>query len=137
MRDIGLYISPAQIPSVWDEVKPFLSKCDGYRMSAEDHYEPLCDGSQNLWLCYHDKQIVGACVTTIVHYPKTSILEVTTLGGCGGNWNEMMEDVEQFAIANQCSRVEIVGRAGWLKALTGYSVVSTIISKEIGESNVS
>ena len=131
MRDSVLLVQPEQVNSVWSIVEPYLARVESYRLNTSHLYQWLINGQQQLWLCLSDQKIVGACVTAFIDYPMARVLEVSTLGGDGGNWNEMMLDVEQYAKSCGCSRIEIVGRKGWLRALEGYAPIQTTISKEL------
>lgn len=133
MRDVGVLVQPAQVPALWPWVQHWLAKADGYRSTADDLYPLLCRGERQLWLCLSGECLSGACITRLAEYPQCKAVVVTTLGGDGGDWNAMLQDVEDYARAHGCDRLEIQGRRGWLRALQGYQEVSTVISKELGE----
>jgi hypothetical protein len=132
MRDCGVLVYREQVPAVWPQVEHFIRLTDGYRSTADDLYPLLLNGDRQLWLCVSRGQIVGACISRVVEYPQSRAVLVTTLGGCGGDWVQMLEDVEQFARASGCARVEVQGRYGWVRKLDGYAPVSATLSKEVG-----
>ncbi|MFZ9767211.1 MAG: hypothetical protein ACO3C4_01805 [Candidatus Limnocylindrus sp.] len=69
-------------------------------------------------------------VTTIDEYPLSKICTVV-LGA--GNLSEcrdvLLPKMEQFAKGHGCSRLMIVGRAGWEKALPGFKRTAVISEK--------
>jgi hypothetical protein len=72
-------------------------------------------------------------VTNIVEYAKCRAIVVTTLGGDNADWDAALKTLERYGVSRGCDRMEVIGRRGWLRALSGFTDESTTISKPIGE----
>lgn len=71
-------------------------------------------------------------VTEIRQYPKAKVCRIWLAGGDMNELvNEMLPDVEAWAKARGCGRVEICGRKGWKRVLKGYREPYAVLTKEI------
>lgn len=92
----------------------------------------LFDGLDQLWIVWDGKKVSAAAVTSlgIVNDVKTC-----TIVACGGDdfscFGHFIDDLEQFAKAENCKAVRINGRPGWKRALSGYGLQSVVLRKEI------
>ncbi len=88
-----------------------------------------------LWGVAREGIFIGAAVTEVVQYPNTSALRITTLGGEGmAKWvDDMGKVLEKFAKSIGASRIEAVGRKGFIRRLAplGYRPAYTIMIKEV------
>lgn len=129
--NFGLLVSPAQVERVWPLAEPYLLRVNNYRSTLEDIYPLLVSGDRQLWVCITDAQIVGACITQIADHAQTRTFIIHTMGGDGGDWDAMIQDVEDFARAHGCSHVEVCGRAGWARKLSGFTELYRTFTKRL------
>lgn len=130
MRDRGVYVPVDKIPSVWPKISHYIARCDGEYTTSMNMFKLLVDGRRLLFLTIKGSNVQGACIVRIVDGTRR-IFRITTLGGDGVNWEECMIDAERYAKEAGCSHIEIQGRRGWLRRLSGYTERYTVIGKEI------
>ena len=71
-------------------------------------------------------------VTEIRSYPLAKICRIWLAGGDMDELvNQMLPDVEAWAKANGCSRMEVVGRKGWKRVLKDYREPYAVLTKEL------
>ena len=60
---------------------------------------------------------------------------VALVVACGGHdfarWGGLIAGLESYARAEDCARIEIAGRPGWLRRLPGYRLAKIVIAKEL------
>ena len=67
----------------------------------------------------------------IIEYPKYSACRIWL---AGGDLEELMQDypkMEQFAIANKCKKIEILGRKGWERMKKDFENKAIFLVKEL------
>ena len=108
----------------------------------EDIYSGLLDGRLNLWVgCSEErKRIVFAGVTSLIGYPQYNALLISHIGSETNEfmrhikdmWNENSELMKYIKL-NNVKKVEILGRSGWLRALSkvGFKKSYTALTKDI------
>ena len=124
------YVTP-----VWERVahlvRPAIEYVDS-GFSEDDVLNRLNISDMQLWVV-NDYQ--AACVTQIVVYPQHKSCLVVALGGEGmTEWfDELMDEVEEWARQMGCRYVEEYGRKGWQRvgAARGYEQVYTVCRKAI------
>ena len=88
-----------------------------------------------LWISWNGKTNVveSAIVTEIVDYPRLRSCRYFLAGGTNMKvwFNPMKEQIEQWALINNCQRIELVGRKGWVKWLKDYKQKHIILMKEL------
>ena len=113
----------------WAKAEPYIS--DALR-SLKEGYEPqdvlamLIDGKVDL--------IVGERSAAVVERVVTPRMKSLHIWLAGGDLREMQESEPHFSEElreNGFSRISIVGRTGWKKALSGYSQNAILLSKEL------
>jgi hypothetical protein len=129
--NIGLLVYREQVESIWPHIEHYIGRAVCEKATTDDLKQLAINGYRQLWLCLSNGFIVGACLTSIDESPRAKWLSVTMLGGDGGDWSEMMKSVEDYAKSHGCGSIEIVGRRGWTRRLSGYSEKSTIAVKVI------
>ena len=69
-----------------------------------------------LWVVM-EKKIVAVAVTEINIHPKAKHCRIIIIAGDGMNqwFDELILTIKNWAIQNQCNRIEGVGRKGWIK----------------------
>ncbi len=99
----------------------------GLTHTKDDIWAAIEDGRAQVWPLPH-----AAVLTTVDHH-KTGLKELQQWLA-GGDLAELVQCealIVKWAKELGCSRVSIVGRRGWKKALSGYREMATIFSKEI------
>ena len=126
-------IDPANAGVVWPHVERLLSPAidqSGGRYTIDATRHAISTGEMQLWVAHEDSQIYAAMTSSVVVYPAKKMLAVIHCGGrMMGLWLPTMSSVEAWAKSHGCEGVEIVGRAGWAKALPGYARSGTLIER--------
>jgi hypothetical protein len=98
-------------------------------------YRPLVDSVLDakalLWLAWDGEKIHAAAVTEL---HVTEWRKVCVIAACGGErlaWSIFIEPLEQFARAEKCAAMRIVGREGWQRVLKDYRRKRVILEKEL------
>ena len=87
----------------------------------------ILDGKAQLW-CGRASVIV----TELIAYPRLKACRIWLAGGDMAELTkEMLPDVEAWASAEGCTRMEVVGRKGWARVLSDYREPSVVLEKEI------
>ena len=122
----------AQVPYVWDRVKPFIQKAldRGSNYSADDILEGLCNQSMQLWT-WQDPELKAVLVTTIQTRDDVQFCLFLVMGGEAlEDWIGFLPNIENWARHKGCQEMRIYGRAGWAKR-TGYEIKYTKMTKEL------
>ena len=106
------------LDEVWPKITGYMEGAAEYtfgRFNAEDILDGLKTKPQQLWIAYNDAEILGAVVTEIMVYPRMNTLTMHFTGGKElAKWKSpMLEHLQIFAQANDCSVIESFGREGW------------------------
>ena len=121
---------------VWPVVKPMLQRAIDFNDGDFDSnfvLSRLLNSTMQLFVGYNPKEIVYAAVTEILPYQKRKALRIVLMGGKDiDSWVDT-KIFERFARSQECDRIEIVGRKGWIKKLEtrGYKQTHYIVTKEI------
>jgi len=135
-------VLPNYLFSCYQNIKPLLLRAvdtSNGRYSLNDLVKEICEGGQQLWICYDSDPIEyhSICTTSIVEYPGCKLLRIVYASGHDmDSWRDPLLDVlERFALDNGCSGLEMIGRKGWEKVLRGrrWSVESQIYRMDLGE----
>jgi cobalamin biosynthesis Co2+ chelatase CbiK len=110
-------IHPLDYDIVWKDIKEYMEGAAKYthgRFTANDIYNELSKGNQQLWIAYDDK-VYGAVITEIIAYPQMKTLIMHFTGGVElPKWkDEMLAILRKFAKDHQCKVIESYGRSGW------------------------
>lgn len=85
-----------------------------------------------LWLAAEGKDILAVAVTKVT---AENGVRLCTIVACRGHdWEKfghLIEGLEKYARTEQCQRMEICGRPGWLRRLPGYRLAKIVIRKEL------
>lgn len=123
-----LMIDRNSAESAWVIARPYIARCDTEISKADDLYPLIQDGRRTLMLIIEDGSVKGACIAReIIGFNKTVV--VTTLGGDGADWDAAIKDLEAQMKALGYDRLEVQGRKGWGKCLSGYDEMYTTIGK--------
>lgn len=81
----------------------------------EDIERGVLDGRFQLWIGPD-----GAAITEILVYPKKKVLHVFLAGGSKEQIIDFQASAMAWGQAHGCSEMNISGRKGWLRALSGH-----------------
>lgn len=112
--------------SVWREIKPQIQKAleNANEYSIEDVLHWI---ATNEWKCWYSPHAV-AC-GRIANYPNHRALVIVLAGGELEEIVRAEPQIVEFAKENGCKYVEIYGRKGWARALSGYEEQCTVLRK--------
>jgi hypothetical protein len=132
-KDAGYY---------WDAVTPLiikgLKRTDG-EYSLKDYQDYIESQYWDLWIAVNlnTKEIQGVAVTEVVEHPNFNELLMRMV--TGKQFNKFLLETEtqfqEFAKENNCKRLVLYGRKGWLRVLNkinwkeGYTVMTKNIEK--------
>lgn len=126
----------------WDAVTPLiikgLERTDG-EYSLKDYQDYIESQYWDLWIAVNldTKEIQGVAVTEVVEHPNFNELLMRMV--TGKHFNKFLLKTEtqfqEFAKENNCNRLVLYGRKGWLRVLNkinwkeGYTVMTKNIEK--------
>jgi hypothetical protein len=126
----------------WDAVTPLiikgLKRTDG-EYSLKDYQDYIESQYWDLWIAVNldTKEIQGVAVTEVVEHPNFNELLMRMV--TGKHFNKFLLETEtqfqEFAKENNCKRLVLYGRKGWLRVLNkinwkeGYTVMTKNIEK--------
>ena len=132
-KDAGYY---------WDAVTPLIIKClertDG-EYSLKDYQDYIESQYWDLWIAVNldTKEIQGVAVTEIVKHPNFNELLMRMVSG--KQFTKFLLETEtqfqEFAKENNCTRLILYGRKGWLRVLNkinwkeGYTIMTKNIER--------
>lgn len=126
-------VGPDHLGVVWPKVERILKPAidqSGGRYTVDTTRSAISRGEMQLWIAFKDTEIYAAMTSTVSVYPAKTMLCVVHCGGrMMGLWLQTMKQVEDWAQAQGCAGVEIVGRGGWAKALPTYQRVGSMIER--------
>ena len=115
-----ILVSPENIPTIWDNVIPLmdLSQNGEREMSIDDFFESLMEEKMHLWIALEGKELLACMITQFATHPQKRSLRIIFLGGENmDRWIENFPMVEDFALMNGCTSLEVWGRKAWVKIL--------------------
>jgi hypothetical protein len=134
-------LTPVPAPEVedkWHFAEPWVRSAveEGALVETVESYKARClDRSAQLWLIRDHDQVSGAAVTEIYPTPKGLTCAVPVVGAVSLNdaLVPVFEEIERWARAEGCVRLEGFGRQGWVRALKpyGWRPLSVVIEKDI------
>jgi hypothetical protein len=132
-------VPSGHIVNVLDSVIPHLHRLaprTNGRSTVDDILQGILSGANVLWLAFEeteDNHIYGVVITNLMNYPRIRSLNIFY---CAGHklrlWQDMMMDVlKRYAKDNNCTKIELTGRRGWLRALKSWNVTEEYVVCEI------
>lgn len=115
--------------NTWMVAAPMLQAALDYQDTHDIHdVKTLVDeGAAQLWC--GERSVV---VTEVLEYPRTNVCRIWL---AAGNKHElvsrMLGDIEKWAKENGCSKIEVVGRKGWLRVLSDFTSPHTVLEKRL------
>ena len=129
-----ILVSTENIPTIWDNVIPLLelSQNGERELSIDDFFESLMEERMHLWIALEGKELLACMITQFATHPQKRALRIIFLGGEGmDKWIDHMHMVEDFALMNGCTFLEVWGRKAWLRILKDWECKYHIITKDL------
>jgi sulfur relay (sulfurtransferase) DsrF/TusC family protein len=138
MIEIG---SPSieQIDACWDIIVPLIEKGVNYshgELTSALVYQKLMNRELTLLVAFEDKAVIAALTLEQFEFETGKrVLNIQLAGGEGlSKWFHQMDQIiNDIAKQYNCSQVYIIGRRGWVRALSslGYNEAHTVLHKEV------
>jgi len=129
------YVPPKNVHIIWGQVEPLLLKAvmyDDFSYNGQNLLDGILQKDMQLWISWTHK-VESAVLTQIIEYPKFKVCRWFLAGGSNmKKWlDQMTSQVEDWAKENNCKRIELVGRKGWIKKLKDYEAKHIVMTKEL------
>jgi hypothetical protein len=127
-------VDPAQVARMWPHVAHLIRRAmqRGGMGRFADVERDVLSADAYLWVAIDAGAVLAAAVTKVT---QDNDHRVCTIVACGGRdfarWGGLIAGLEDYARAESCRRIEIAGRPGWLRRLSGYRPVKIVIRKEL------
>lgn len=127
-------VDPAQVHIIWPEVSHWIKRAMqrgdlGRFDDVEDH---VLNGRMLLWLVWDKPKILAAVVTQLATTECTKACVIVACGGeKSGVWLHLISKIENYARAEGCAAVRIIGRSGWARVLPEFRVVHIVLEKRL------
>lgn len=129
-------VRKAEIPVAWPMVEELIANAcnnSGLYWPLEIKKE-LEAGNHQLWVAWARDRIRACLVTTLEASQRAAWLRgILCSGEDPDDWMEHLETIEQWALAQGCSMIHLMGRPGferWLKPM-GYRKTHTLMEKRL------
>ena len=140
-----VHIPSSNLDDVWNLVKKDISEAlaySGNHTNADFVYDVLKIQTMQLWVVWDkDKptaleKYYGVVVTEIVERKlKKSCNIFIVTGRHRQKWQHLISVIEDFALDNQCTNMELIARKGWEKIMEQFNYKKThvVLEKSIKE----
>jgi hypothetical protein len=110
------------LPDIWPRVAPLVARAlehaDGDQ-TALSVKESLEAGNRQLFVTW--PEVDAMVVTAIESRPGQKVLHIFACAGrLPVDWRAILGEIERWAAAQGCRRVELQGRKGWVRMLPDY-----------------
>jgi len=129
-------IPPARVREFWPHARALIEaameKGDISPFACVEH--AVLTGGALLWLAWDAdaRAIAAACVTELQIVGARKLCLIVACGGHGmRQWLPLLAPIENYARAEGCAAMRIMGRAGWARVLKGYRVKRVILEKRL------
>ena len=127
-------VDPMRVGEVWPHVSPLLkAACYRTKLNAfADIEADILAGRSLLWMAWNGRTVESAAATILINSEIGKVCIITVCGGSDmKRWLPLIDQVEAYAKREDCKRVRIFGRKGWLQMLDGYEEKHVIMDKEL------
>jgi hypothetical protein len=127
-------VDPARVATLWPHVAHLIRRAmeRGGMGRFADVERDVLTANAYLWLAIDAGAVLAAAVTQVT---QENDHRLCTIVACGGNgwarWGGLIAGLEDYARAENCARMEIAGRPGWLRRLAGYRLAKIVIRKDL------
>lgn len=124
-------VEPDSLKEVWETVAPLIrASMKGALFGFDQVEQELFSDRAQLWIVWDGEAILCAGITQL--YKKKRVCLLTACGGRDrGEWLHLAPGIEEFARAEGCTKMMVVGRKGWLRELKDYQLTQVILEKEL------
>ncbi len=122
-------VAPDRIFDFWPHARPLIKAAiDETELSDFGAVEQqILDGDQLLWLAWSGR--IEAAATT--HLANGACELVACSGYHRERWLPLLAKIEEYAKAEKCRCMRIIGRPGWERVLDGYRKEYVILQKAL------
>ena len=119
----------------WDKVDNLLGKslqhCE-HDYTVSDIRKALDDREMQLWVYEVDHKVLAALVTSIISYPQRKVCVMMFMGGSRKNlWLKHEKEIEDWAVSQGCTDLELYGRIGWTRILKAWRQVGIKLRRKL------
>ena len=135
-----LNIPIKKVDEVWSLVKKNIQEALSYSGNHTDSdfvYQTIQDGKFQLWIVWDkskktvQEQYNGVVVTEIVKRKlKQSCNIFIVTGKNRQQWQHLISVLEDFALKNECTNMELIARQGWEKIMEQFDYKKTHVVLE-------
>tara|TARA_R100000700_G_scaffold35690_1_gene44433 strand:- start:1132 stop:1569 length:438 start_codon:yes stop_codon:yes gene_type:complete len=133
-------IPSSQVDDVWNLVKKDIQQAlsySGNHTDAEFVYETVKQNKMQLWVLWDNskkatiEKYYGVVVTEIAERKlKKSCNIFIVTGRHRQKWQHLIKIIEDFALQQNCSNIELIARKGWKKIMEQYDYKETHVVLE-------
>ena len=128
------WVKPADVAKIWPHVAHLIAgaMARGGMGRFEDVERDVLGNNAYLWVAIDGSAVLAAAVTKVTAEKDHRLCTIVACGGRDfARWGGLIEGLEGYARAENCARMEIAGRPGWLRRLRGYRLAKIVIRKDI------
>lgn len=120
-----------RVPEVWPLVGSDLHSAAAFAGNHDvDVFSHAVNGNCQVWLLTKDGEYTGVVTTRIFRNMGVCRIELGA-GEYLPAFADFAVQIEEWAKAQGCRRMECTGRKGWLKVLPDYKVKALVMEKEL------
>jgi hypothetical protein len=135
----SILLRPEEAVQHWSELTPMIESALNHGQNETtlmEYLKRVLEYRAQIWVFFKDNELKGCGLTQFIEYGTHKTLHIVACSGVDwSSWAEGYYQVEEFARMNNCKRVEMWGREGWLrrlpKLLPGWEQAYVVMSKEI------
>lgn len=122
------YITRQIWPTARDMIRRAIERTNLSDFEAVER--DVLQGRALLWLAWNGERIEAACTTelTIAQGRKACVV-VACSGKNHRRWLPLLAKIEDYARAENCACMRVIGRKGWERVLEGYRLQWAILEK--------
>jgi hypothetical protein len=127
-------VDPAQVEKIWPHVAHLIRRAmeRGGMGRFDDVERDVLGANAYLWLAIDEGAVLAAAVTQVTQQQDHRLCIIVACGGRDfTRWGYLIEGLEDYARAENCARIEIAGRPGWLRLLPDYRLAKIVIRKDL------
>lgn len=134
-----LCLPPEEVDKAWPLVRSLLARVTSLtpKLELEDILALTQSGDFQLWVVWDpaSRETLAVFATQLTTYPSGwKTVRINLLAGEEmERWKHLIDGIEQWAIAEGCDAVEIVGRRGWGRVFPDYKLIEHTFSKDLKE----
>ncbi len=132
-----IYIPAEHIAGLWDQILPFVPTIierSGGRISLDTLADSLLRGDRQMWIVWDGanvKAVVGTDIGTLPTGLKVCTIQFAT-GDNSNAWIHLIHEIEDWAVKNGCTKLDMWARKGWQRKLPDYKMTHVMLEKDIG-----